>query len=149
MCNKNYAFLRKAYTCYLLLLVMTFTGLEIDPGFSGLPINESATLNPLCLPQQLLGRTAVCCSPPGSGWTVYHKLSTKAPILNLCKMSHYQLKGSVSLYPPTTTRRSPTMGANHDIIILVTIIIIIIIVSKLSNTIIRTTYYNFCRRNKA
>ena len=49
----------------------------------------------------------------GPGWTVCHYSSTPAPILNLCEMNHYQLKGRVSLCPLTTTRRSPTVGHHH------------------------------------
>ena len=48
------------------------------------------------------------------GWTVCHKSSTTAPILNLCRMTRYQLKGSVFLCPPTTTRRSPTMSGSSS-----------------------------------
>ena len=104
----------------LLLLVMPLTGPETDPGVSGLLFNclkeviELATLNPLCYPNSYLAELQ---SDPlsllftaGAWLLVCHKSSTTAPILNLCKMTRYQLKGSVSLCPPTTTRRSPTMG---------------------------------------
>ena len=51
-----------------------------------------------------------CFSLTGPSWTVCHMLPTSAPILNLCEINHYQLRGSISLCPLTTTRRSPTMG---------------------------------------
>ena len=51
-----------------------------------------------------------CFSTTGPGLTVCHRSSISAPILNLCEVNRYELKGRVSLCLLATTRRSPTIG---------------------------------------
>jgi len=41
----------------------------------------------------------VCFSLKGPGWTVCHRSSTSALVLNLCDINHYQLKGSCFSVP--------------------------------------------------
>ena len=69
-----------------------------------------STLTPTVTGQTCSLSHWACFSMMGPGWTVCHRSSTSAPILNLCEINHYQLRGSVSLCPLATTWRSPTMG---------------------------------------
>ena len=64
---------------------------------------------PLRVPRRIIPDPSVHDDDDGPGWTVCHRSSTSAPILNLREMNRYHLKGSVSLCPLATTR-FPTMG---------------------------------------
>ena len=64
----------------------------------------------------------------GPGWTVCHRSSTSALVLNLCDIYHYQLKGSCLSVPAC----HHVEVSNHGlavIIIIITIISIIIIIT--------------------